>query len=117
MADVVTYIPCARDSYEKKGFDHGAILAKKLGDKLGLATVSALVCKKGQPQKTMQAEMRLENSKKRLSARKGAAKKIAGKRVLLVDDIMTSGASALVASIYLNELGAQSVDFVCFGGK
>ena len=65
----------------------------------------------------MKAEWRLENSKKRLAPRKGSAKKIAGKRVLLLDDIMTSGASSLVASIYLNELGAQSVDFVCFGGK
>ncbi len=116
-ADLVTYIPCSYDSLEKKGFDHGALLAKALGKRLGLPVVATLVCNKGQAQKTMKAEWRLENSKKRLAPRKGSAKRIAGKRVLLLDDIMTSGASSLVASIYLNELGAQSVDFVCFGGK
>ena len=46
-----------------------------------------------------------------------AEEKVKGRRVLVVDDIMTTGASSLVASIYLHEMGAESIDFVSFGSR
>ena len=68
-------------------------------------------------QKRLDAKGRLENSKASLLVQKDVRQKVQGKRVLLVDDIMTTGASSLVASVHLDELGATSIDFVCFGSR
>lgn len=116
-SDVIVYVPCSEHSYMKKGFDHGAQLANALGRRMGIPVVNCLVRKKGSEQKKLGAAERLDNCKESLFAKRGAEKRIAGKRVLLVDDIMTTGASALVASVHLNEMGADRIDFLSFGGR
>ena len=115
--DVIAYIPCSEHSFAKKGFDHGKRLAKALGKKMHLPTADCFVRRMGSEQKTLGAALRLENSKNTLFPKKGGEKAVAGKRVLLVDDILTTGASALVASVHLNELGADEICFLSFGGR
>lgn len=115
--EVVTYVPCSSESYRKRGFDHGKQLAKALSAELGVPMENCLLKKRGKEQKMLDAAKRLANSKSSIRARKGAAEKIKGKRVLLVDDIMTTGASSLVASVHLDEMGAEDIDFVCFGRR
>ena len=115
--EVVTYIPCSGESYRRKGFDHGRVLAQAVAKRLSLPCVGCFKRKKGAEQKQLDAKARLENSKASLLVQKDVRQKVQGKRVLLVDDIMTTGASSLVASVHLDELGAQSVDFICFGSR
>ena len=115
--EVICYVPCSAHSYRKKGFDHGKDLAQAVGKQMALPVLTAFVRKSGKEQKNLNAKERLENSKATLKARPRAAEGIAGKRVLLVDDIMTTGASALVASVHLEQMGAKSIDFVCFGSR
>ncbi len=117
VPDVIAYIPCSEHSFAKKGFDHGAHLAHALGARWGRPVVDCFVRRKGNEQKQLGAALRLENSKNTLFPKKRAEKKIVGKRVLLVDDIMTTGASSLVASVHLNEMGAAHIDFIAFGGR
>ena len=116
-ADVIVYIPCAEQTYRKKGFDHGKELAKALGERLELPVKDCFVRKKGKEQKNLGAKERLDNSKESLFPKKAGKAQIEGKRVLLVDDVMTTGASALVASVHLQELGAEAIDFVSFGSR
>ena len=115
--ELVTYVPCSEESRRKKGFDHGKQLAEALTKELSLPLVCCFTRKRGKEQKKLDAAKRLANSKDSIRARKGAAEKVKGKRVLLIDDIMTTGASALVASVHLDEMGAKSIDFVCFGSR
>ena len=115
--DVITFIPCSEHSFAKKGFDHGKLLAKALGKRMQLPIADCFVRGKGNEQKQLGAVERLENSKNTLFPKKNAKKALAGKRVLLVDDILTTGASALVASVYLNEMGAEEICFLSFGGR
>ena len=114
---VVTFVPCSEQSLRKKGFDHGEELAKALSKRLGIPMVACFWRENGTAQKQLSAEQRLDNSKKSLVVLKKSADKIKGKHVLLIDDIMTTGASALVASVHLNELGAEKIDFLCFGRR
>ena len=52
---------------------------------------------------------RKANLEKSLRLRKRAAKAIAGKRVLLIDDVITSGASVCTAARLLRKSGAKEV--------
>ena len=117
QAQVICYIPCSDESYRKRGFDHGKQLAQALGRKLDLPIVDCFVRKSGKAQKDLNARQRLENAKNSLSCQKKAASLIKDRHVLLIDDIMTTGASALVASVHLDEMGAKTVDFVSFSGR
>ncbi len=115
--DVIVYVPCSERSFVRKGFDHGRHLARALGAKLEKPVADCFVRGKGSEQKQLGAAERLENSKNSLSPKRNAEKAVAGRRVLLVDDVMTTGASALVASVYLHEMGATHIDFIAFGGR
>ena len=61
--DLVTYIPCSKESFERRGFDHGERLAKRIAKQLCISAEATLVCKKGEAQKTLQAQQRLETAK------------------------------------------------------
>ena len=117
VPDVIVFVPCSEHSFAKRGFDHGRYLARALSAKLETPVADCFVRKKGSEQKQLGAALRLENSKESLFPKKNAEKAVAGKRVLLVDDIMTTGASSLVASVYLDEMGASHIDFIAFGGR
>ena len=115
--DVITYVPCSDESFGKKGFDHGEKLAKALGKAMGVPTKKCFVCAGGKTQKNLSAQARLDNSRKSIRVRKDIRKAVEGKRVLLVDDVLTTGASALVASVHLKDNGAAIINFVSFGAR
>ena len=116
-ADVIVFVPCADESFVRAGYDHGGLLAKALGKQLSLPIADCFHRRRGSAQKKLGAAERLANSKSSLLPRTNAADLVRGKRVLLLDDIMTTGASALVASVHLHEMGAKTIDFVCFGSR
>ena len=115
--DVITYVPCSNESFGKKGFDHGEELAKALGMALGVPVAKCFVCSGGKTQKNLSAEARLANSRDAIRPRKKIRESVEGKNVLLVDDVLTTGASALVASVYLKDNGAKKVHFTSFGAR
>ncbi|MBE6639085.1 MAG: ComF family protein [Ruminococcaceae bacterium] len=116
-ADLVTFIPCSDASFCKKGFDHGEELAKMLAKQLKIPWASCFKVSAGSQQKQLSAEERLTNSRNSITPNRKIKDRVEGKRVLLVDDILTTGASALVSSVYLNDNGASSVVFVSYGSK
>ena len=106
---VLSFIPRARKRKAEFGFDQAKRLAEALGERLSLPVVPALRRAKGSTMQKEQETMRerLENARHSFFFRKGAD--VAGKTVLLVDDILTTGASMAAAAGVLRKNGAKRV--------
>lgn len=107
----ITYMPRTPDRVLEHGFDQSERIARELGDALGLSMCKTLKrSRRAKPQKALHtAAERTRNTESSLFLRKHAQKRIAGKRVLLVDDVVTSGASMRTAAKLLRDAGAKEI--------
>jgi ComF family protein len=108
--DLMTYVPISPLRRRKRGFDQTLLLAEAAGRELGLAPVCTLKKRsRVKPQsRTLGPEERQRNI--RGAFRVMDAEAVRGKRLLLVDDVLTTGATVSEASRVLMEAGAKSVD-------
>jgi predicted amidophosphoribosyltransferase len=100
--DVVTWIPTTTARRRERGFDHGALLAVGVGRRLGVPVRSLLERRDDRPQTGRSRGSRLHGP--RLVARA-----LDGGRVLVVDDVATTGASLVAAAGALRAAGAEWV--------
>lgn len=110
-ADVITYVPTSKKAKRRRGFDNSEYLAKCVAERTGLPLEHALVrVKQVKDSPNLSREQRAANVKSafRVSDKlKTVALK--GKNVILVDDLITTGATAEECSELLKTLGAKSV--------
>ncbi len=109
--DFITYAPSSLSSVKKLGFDHGAYLAKGVSKGLKIPMI-ALFNPSGKEQKVLEREERIENAKKITLINKKVGK-LKGKRVLLVDDVFTTG-STVKSCLELLEREGVEAKFVTF---
>ena len=108
----VTYAPRRRGSVSRYGFDQSEKLAKCLAKKLGLKVVKAFINNGKSEQKGLNKQERAANAQESYKYIEGSIK--GGEKLLLVDDIMTSGATAYQCAFQLYKHGASSVVPVVF---
>lgn len=108
-ADLVTWAPLSRKRRRERGYDQGELLARAMAKRLGLPAVPTLVkARHTQPQSGLDsAEARRANALGAYAILNGA--EVAGKRVLLADDVVTSGATLSECARTLLEAGAECV--------
>ena len=108
---VITYLPRTPGRVLDYGFDQSERIALEMSDALGLPLCKALKRSMyAKPQKKIRtASARTKNTEKSLFLRRGVEKKLSGKRVLLVDDVVTSGASMRTAAKLLRKAGAVEI--------
>ena len=83
-------------------------LARRLGRVLGVPAASPLrTTRPMRPQKTLDRAARLENTRGAYACRPGTD--LSGMRVLLVDDVITTGATVSACALALLQAGAVSV--------
>lgn len=92
----------------RRGFNQAELLAREVGRRTGLPVVAVL-----QRRKATVAQAGLTNAQRRANVR-GAfrvrtAEKIEGRHLVLVDDVLTTGATAAAASAALLRAGARRV--------
>ena len=109
---VITNVPRKSGRVLKYGFDHSEEIARAISKKLGIQYVKLLKSKLKSPQKKLYGEERVKNARFDYLRRR---KDITGKRVLLVDDIVTTGASMGACAMLIRALGAKEVVGVCMG--
>ena len=107
--DVVTWTPLSRKSLKKRGFDQAQLLAREVGRNLRVP-VEALLEKS---RETAQQSL-LETPAQRKANALGAYRlrenaQVEGKKILLVDDVVTSGATLSACAAELKRRGAAEV--------
>jgi ComF family protein len=108
--DVVIPVPLHRARLRWRGFNQaallGAALAHRLACPLDVATLARV--RSTQPQTARDRADRARNVHLAFEVRRPA--RVAGRRVLLVDDVMTTGATADECARVLREAGARRID-------
>lgn len=107
--DVLTWVPVSRMRRFQRGYDQCELLAKHLGKMLGIPAVSTLQKVRNTPPQSGldSAAMRKANILGAFALKENA--NIAGKTVLLVDDIFTTGATMNECARVLLTSGAAQV--------
>ncbi len=107
-AEVIVPVPLHPDRLRERGYNQATLLAKELGKSIGLpVSESGLVrVRATRPQVELGAQERKENVH---DAFRCSNAELKGKRVLLIDDVCTTGATLEACSIALRQVGARSV--------
>ena len=109
---VITHVPRRKSSVIKYGFDHGRALAEKLSEKLGLPFVELLDRRgRGREQKKLTVEKRFLNSSNRFALLKNAD--IKEKTVIVVDDVITTGATVAACAVALYDGEPENIVVLC----
>jgi predicted amidophosphoribosyltransferase len=107
-ADVIAWVPARLSDRIDRGFDHAMVLARGLSHRMGLPTQALLARGASRPdQSRLGREARFENLKGAFVSRPAG-----GLRVLLVDDLITTGATAGACCAALKDQGAGSVEVI-----
>ncbi len=105
--DCITFVPTSRAKLRQKGFDHAELLAEKVADKLNLPlALPPLKRRAGAAQKYLSKKVRRNNA---IGAFKLCKNRSISGTVLLVDDVVTSGATISACCELLMSAGADKV--------
>ena len=107
--DLVTYVPVSEKRRRERGYDQGFLLARETCRAWGVSPVTLLRKTRHTP-----AQSTLKTPEERKANVLGVyeavgAEQIAGARILLIDDILTTGATLRECVRVLGEAGAKSV--------
>lgn len=114
--DLVTYVPTNRTNLRRRGFHHTALLAGEVGRRLELPVTETMV-----KIRETKAMFGLQPAERRANIL-GAIGLICdpallrGKRVLLVEDIITTGATVSECARVLKEAGVTHLSVVALAG-
>lgn len=112
-ADVLIPVPSGRRSVRKRGFSTAKLLTKRISIRLGIPMVNAVnAYSDKEEQKTLSVKARYENAKRSfyLTPRND----VRGKRVLLIDDVSTTGSTLAAIAGLLREAGAVDISAAVF---
>lgn len=112
--NLITYIPASKRVLGDRGFDQSYLLAKELGKLLDKKVVKTLI-KKGKrpPQHTLDIFKRSQNWEGEFVLIPNLQLK--GKRILLIDDISTTGNTLLYACKELQKTGCSEIIALVLG--
>lgn len=107
--DLVLPMPLSRGRLRERGFNQALLLAKVLAPAKTDAHL-LLRLRHTQPQSELPREQRLRNLQGAFGLAPLRATEVLDRHVLLVDDVMTTGASLQTAALALRQGGARRVD-------
>ena len=106
--DAVTYVPVSRERLRQRGYDQSRLLAEAAAALLQAPAERTLEKLRDNPaQSTLSARERQVNVAGVYAPAPGAA--IAGRRFLLIDDVLTTGSTLSACTDTLRQAGAASV--------
>lgn len=112
-ADALVPVPSGFLSIEKRGFSPAAVIAERVSMRLGIPILNALTADFDKTeQKTLTRKSRILNARKCFHISKNVS--VRGKRLLIIDDVTTTGSTlSALAEILLNA-GAADVSAAVF---
>lgn len=113
-ADVLAYAPADRVRRARRGYNQAQLLAKAIAARIRIPQEDALRRKAFiRPQARLRRDQRLQN----LSGAIDCPKDMTGRRVLLIDDVRTTGATAAACAKALLAAGAAQVQLLTFAAS
>lgn len=103
--DGVCFVPATAAAFSRRGFDHMELVARELCDATGLALSDVLVRPSARDQRSLGRKERASN----LEGTMRVCEDVSGMRLLVLDDVATTGASLNEAARALLSRGATSV--------
>ena len=110
---IVTSVPRRRSAIVNFGYDHAAKLAREVAKRLGTEYLTILKSKATDPQKSVYSQARIENARFDYKCKKDLTLK--GKTVIIVDDIITTGASITNCATLIRALRPRRIIGACLG--
>lgn len=110
VLDAIAFVPATAQAYARRGFDHMELIARELSNMSGLQLADVIVRAESQDQRDLSREERQANLKGSIRV----ADDVLGMRILLVDDVCTTGSSIREAARVLLDRGASSVTACIF---
>ncbi len=108
QADIIVFVPMTQKEEKKRGFNQSALLAYEVGGRLNIPVLPALVkIKDTSAQKELHGKERAINLEGAFSC---AFEQVKSRRLLLIDDIFTTGATANECAKVLLKAGAREVN-------
>lgn len=106
FSDVVfTNVPRRRSAVRERGIDHAALLARAIARELKADYMPLLISKAKRSQKTLSKEDRRKNARFELKKQID----LTSKRVIVIDDVITSGASMAEAAMQIKRLHPKEI--------
>lgn len=107
--DCITWVPLSRKRLKERGFDQARLLAEAMGKELKLP-VEPMLVKTRQTQRQSRITDHAQRKANVLGAYEVSTKSaVLGKRILLVDDVVTSGATLSACARVLKQAGAEEI--------
>jgi ComF family protein len=105
--DALIPVPLARERERERGFNQAALLARRIGRRLEVPTRPGWLARirSTRPQSDLSAAERRANVRGAFRA----SELVAGRHLLLVDDVLTTGATASACAGALLETGAREI--------
>lgn len=109
--DLVLPVPLHPRRLRERGFNQAALLARRMGGQVGAVVELDLLARVRDipPQVGLAREERIANVRGAFAVRAPYASRVAGRRLLLIDDVMTTGATLAECARALADAGAASV--------
>lgn len=105
---LLTYIPCNKHTIRTRGFNQCEYIARKLGSMLGFSVIDSLYKNNSiKIQKHLSKQERIDNLRGAFIVKNN--KDIIGKKIIVIDDVMTTGATLNEARRVLLEAKAKEV--------
>lgn len=103
--DALVFVPATTEAYVRRGYDHMELIARRLAHETGLPLADILVRPRARDQRDLSREERAANLKGSIYA----LEDLSDLRILLIDDVITTGASMREATRALSARGAAKV--------
>ncbi|RRD58768.1 ComF family protein [Comamonadaceae bacterium OH2545_COT-014] len=108
-ADAVLPVPASRQRLAARGYNPALLLARQLAPRRAVLADALLRLHDAPPQRTLNRRERLARVQGAFAAAPHHAAALSGRRLVLVDDVMTTGATVRAAASALRAAGAAHI--------